>query len=125
MMRRLFAVASLAATGLLSACVDPNMQPVMTAPVRPVATCGFQVINNSSVTVYALNFSSSAMSNWGADQLGNQVLAPGRAVSFRPSNAGNYDFRVTWVNRRTAELRQVDTCRTPNIIVTNGGMTAR
>lgn len=126
MMRR-FALAAVLAAGssLLSGCVDPNMQPIAAAPVRPVATCGFQVLNNSSITVHSLNFSSSALASWGADQLGSSVLPPGRAVSFRPSYGGNYDFRVIWTNGRAAELRQVDTCRTPNVIVTNRGLMAR
>ncbi len=126
MTRRLVLAAALAAgSSLLSGCVDPNMQPIATAPVRPVATCGFQVINNSGITVHTLNFSSSAFTSWGADQLGSSVLPPGRSVSFRPGNAGNYDFRVIWTNGRAAELRQVNTCRTPNVIVTNGGLMAR
>lgn len=124
--RHVLAAALAAGSTLLSGCVDPTQQPVATAPVRPVAACGFQVINNSGVTVHTLNFSSSAFTSWGTDQLGSSVLPPGRSVSFRPGNAGSsYDFRVVWTNGRAAELRQVNTCRTPNVIVTNGGLVAR
>lgn len=126
MTRRILSIAAaLGAAGLLTGCADPSMQPVAVAPVPTAATCGFQVVNNSSVTVRNLNFSSSALSNWGADQLGAAVLPPGRAASFRPNNPGNYDFRVIWMNGRSAELRQVNPCRSPSIIVTNAGLVAR
>jgi hypothetical protein len=85
----------------------------------------FQVVNNSSLTVMQLFFSHSSISNWGVDQLGQNVLPPGRVWNYRANNAGNYDFRVVWQNGRAAELRRVDICRASRIIVTNSGLYAQ
>lgn len=128
--RSLLTAATLLSAGLLGGC-DPNMQQMATTvpaslPVRPpVGTCAFQVVNNSSLTVHQLYFSSSAQTSWGVDQLGTSVLPPGRAQSYRPNNPGNYDFRVIWTNGRTAELRQVNPCATSQVVVTNRGLVAR
>lgn len=120
--RHSLAVLALGSAALLAGC-EQAVQQVVTMPAA--ATCGFQVANESSLTVNNLFFSSSAVSGWGPDQLGNSVLPPGRARNFRPNNQGNYDFRVVWTNGRAAELRQVDPCRTRQVLVTNRGLLAR
>ncbi len=93
-------------------------------PVRQACDTSFQVVNNSGATVERLYFSHSTQGGWGADQLGQNVLPPGRATSYRAANAGNYDFRVVWTNGRAAELRGIDVCRASRITVTNSGLTA-
>lgn len=82
------------------------------------------MVNNSGATVERLYFSHSSLGSWGNDQLGQSVLPPGRQVSYRAANTGNYDFRVVWTNGRAAEIRGVNVCRASRITVTNGGLLA-
>ncbi len=111
---------ALAATG----CVQPQpvvaSGPVVVAPA--VCNTAFRVINNSSLTVHSLQFSHSSLGGWGADQLGANVLPPGRSMVFRAANAGNYDFRATWVNGRFTERYRVNVCTTTNVVITNNGI---
>jgi hypothetical protein len=121
MIRRL-AFAAVAALGL-AACT-PETRTVM-VPVAP-AGCDtrFQVANASGMTVRSLYFSHSSLSSFGADQLGSSVLPPGRAVNYRAANAGNYDFRVVWMNGQRADLYGVNICRASRITITNAGLRA-
>jgi hypothetical protein len=122
----LFAVMGAAA---VSACAPQTVyipQPVAVAP-QPMVACDtrFQVVNNSGLTVMQLFFSHASRSDWGVDQLGQNVLPPGRAWNFTAANAGAYDFRVVYQNGRAAELRRVDICRASRIVVTNQGLYAQ
>jgi hypothetical protein len=76
----------------------PPQQVVATMPAR-VCDSSFRVINNSGLTVQTLQFSHSSLGGWGADQLGANVLPPGRAMNFRAANTGN------WTPPRTLSLR--------------------
>lgn len=121
MFRRL-AVAALGSAALLSACAP--QQQVTYVPVQAVCDTRFRVVNNSSVTVARFQFSHVSRNDWGVDQLGSSVLPPGRAMTFTAANAGGYDFRVTWANGQTSELRNIDICRASQITVTNRGLFA-
>ena len=59
------------------------------------------------------------------DQLGQNVLPPGRAWNFTAANAGADDVRVVYQNGRVAELRGVDIHRASRIVVTNQGLFAQ
>ena len=119
--RTVFALVTLAWTGVLAGCDQPL---TATAPAAPI--CPFQVTNNASMPVRNLHFNSSGMlAGWGSDQLGGRVLSRGRSQGFRPSSPGTQDVRIVWANGRAAELRQVDTCRTARISVTTNGLVAR
>lgn len=129
-MKRLTAIAALASATLLGACVQPQpYQPVMSGPVvvAPTRVCdtSIRVINQSNYVVHQLYFSHSSLGSWGNDQLGANVLPPGRAMNYRLNNPGNYDFRIVWNNGRAAEIRQINVCVASQIIVTNGGLSAR
>ncbi|MBP0462553.1 hypothetical protein J5Y09_01395 [Roseomonas sp. PWR1] len=128
--RKLLALFALLGTGALAACAPQTVyvpQPVAVAqpPVAVGCDTRFTVVNNSSLTVMQLFFSHSSLANWGADQLGQNVLPPGRAWNYRAANAGNYDFRVVWQNGRAAELRRVNICAASRIVVTNSGLYAQ
>lgn len=125
-MMRLKAIAALAGATFLGACVPPQQvyQPVAVAPTR-VCDTSMQVVNQSNYVVQQLYFSHSSLGSWGADQLGANVLPPGRAASYRLNNAGNYDFRIVWNNGRASEIRQVNVCVASRIIVTNRGLSAQ
>ena len=128
MLRRLLpaAIAMLGAAAV-SACAPQTVyvpQPVAVAPPAYRQGCDsrFQVVNNSSRTVLTLQYSHASLANWGVDQLGQNVLPPGRVWNARAANAGSYDFRITWAGGGAAELRQVDICLASQIMVTNRGL---
>ena len=129
--RKLLAFFALAGAAALSACAPQTVyvpQPVAVAQPRmvtPACDTRFQVVNNSSLTVMQLFFSHASLANWGVDQLGQNVLPPGRVVNYTANNAGNYEFRIVWQNGRAAELRRVDICRASRIVVTNQGLFAQ
>ncbi|WP_198377541.1 hypothetical protein [Neoroseomonas rubea] len=126
--RKLLALFALAGTGALAACAPQTVyipQPVAPGPVAVGCDTRFQVVNNSSLTVMQLFFSHSSINNWGVDQLGQNVLPPGRVWNYRANNAGNYDFRIVWQNGRAAELRRVNICAASRIVVTNSGLYAQ
>ena len=124
-MKRLTAIAALASATLLGACVQqPNyVRPVVVAPPRGCDT-SMRVVNESNAVVHRLYFSHSSLGSWGNDQLGASVLYPGRAVSYRLTNPGEYDFRVVWNNGRATEIRRINVCVARQITVTNRGLSA-
>jgi hypothetical protein len=124
-MRRRLLTATLLATATLglAACQQQPAQQVVVVPSQACDT-SFRVVNNSSATVQTLQFSHSSQGGWGADQLGQAVLPPGRFANYRAANAGNYDFRVIWQNGRSAQLMGVNICRASQIIVTDRGLLA-
>ncbi|MGK7864380.1 hypothetical protein [Falsiroseomonas sp. E2-1-a4] len=107
----------------LSACVQEPQRTVVVVPSQSCNTA-FRVVNASSRTVERLYFSHSSINGWGNDQLGSSVLQPGRQVSYRAANTGNYDFRVIWNNGQAAELRRINVCAASRITVTNSGLRA-
>ena len=124
MHRRLLPAALLGAVSLtLAACQQEPQRSVVVVPTQACDT-SFSVVNNSSGTVQSLYFSHSSLGAWGADQLGANVLPPGRFTNHRAANAGNYDFRVVWTNGRRADLMGVNICRASRIIVTDRGLIA-
>jgi hypothetical protein len=128
--RTLPAAMALLGAAAVSACAPQTVyvpQPVAVgpAPIRQACNTQFQVVNNSSRTVLTLQYSHSSLANWGADQLGQNVLPPGRVWNARAANTGNYDFRITWAGGGAAELRQVNICVASQIVVTNRGLIAR
>jgi hypothetical protein len=128
--RKLLAMFAVAGAAAVSACAPQTVyipQPAYIAPPPVVQSCDtrFQVVNNSGLTVMQLFFSHASRNDWGVDQLGQNVLPPGRAWNFTAANAGAYDFRVVYANGRAAELRRVDICRASRIVVTNQGLFAQ
>jgi hypothetical protein len=122
MKRRQLGMLSVMALAL-SACVQ---QPQRTVVLVPSQSCNttFRVVNASSRTVERLYFSHASLNGWGNDQLGNAVLLPGRQVSYRAANTGNYDFRAIWNNGQATELRRINVCVASRITVTNNGLRA-
>lgn len=131
--RRTIPALVLAAGGLVaSGCAQPPQpQPFVAAPpaarqvvMAPAPACdtSFRAIDNSTMTVRNLQFSHSSRGNWGPDQLGSNMLPPGRAMLFRAANTGNDDFRGTWVNGRAIEHHGVNVCATANVVITNSGI---
>jgi hypothetical protein len=120
--RRLLAATALALLLGPAACAPQQPQTVG----RGGGGCdtSFRVVNLSSGTVERLYFSHASLNGWGTDQLGQNVLPPGRSAGYRAANTGSYDFRVVWSNGRAAELRGVNICAASTITVTDGGLRA-
>jgi len=75
--------------------------------------------------VTGIRQAASAQSNWGADQLGQNVLPNGRSMNFSARAAGANDFKLVWAGGATAELMGVDICTTNQIVATRSGIQAR
>lgn len=121
--RSILATTLLAAGTLLGACTPDKRQPVA-ATNQAACDTGTRFVNNSSATVFNLFYNPAGNPNWGPDRLGQNVLRPGATSNVRLSFARPYDFRVVWENGLAAELRNVDICRTSQIIITNAGLRA-
>jgi hypothetical protein len=71
----------------------------------------FRLNNRSGVTINEVYVSSSQVSNWGQDQLGANVLAPGRTLTIRlPNGQCINDIKMVFANGRTLERMRVNTC---------------
>jgi len=106
------------------------LAPLACAPARPAgdsaAVCDprFRVVNASALPVERFFFSPAQLNAWGADQLGDRMLPPGRSLGYQAANPGTYDFKVVWSNGQEAELRGVNLCLASNIVITNGTLNA-
>jgi hypothetical protein len=85
----------------------------------------FTLRNVSGVQVDEFYFGSSRNPNWGQDRLGDNVLPNGGTQSFRTAQSGLQDFKISWENGETAELKQIDICATNEIVATRKGIEAR
>ena len=85
----------------------------------------FTLVNHSGSTIQEFYFGPSSRSNWGADRLGQNVLAHTRSMNFATRFAGAYDFRVVWAGGASAQLMGVNICATNQIVATRSGVVAR
>ena len=114
MFRRLLpATLALMGAATVAACAPQTVyvpQPVYAAPQQMMPGCDtrFQVVNNSSRPIYSLQYSHASRNDWGPDQLGQSMIPVGGVWNAQASNAGQYDFRITWNGGGAAELRRVD-----------------
>jgi hypothetical protein len=122
-MRRRLGLAALSLLAL-AACTPETRTVVVPVATGPGCDTRFQVVNASTMTVRELYFSHSSLASFGVDQLGASVLPPGRAVTYRAANPGNYDFRVVFMNGQRADLYGVNICAVSRITVTNSGLRA-
>lgn len=126
--RSLFAALAVTSASALAGCVMPPQQVVVPQQVvAPQAVCDtrFQVVNQSGATVREFYFSHSSLSSFGVDQLGQNVLQPGQAMTFVANNPGNYDFRAVFMNGARRDLYRVNICAASRITVTGGGLIAQ
>ena len=99
------------------------------APAVPAFAQGcdtsFTLANRSGRQVNEIYFSSSRNNNWGNDRLGQNVLANGASLQYRPSPGGAYDFRIVFENGAALESRNVDLCTVSTVTVTAQGISAQ
>lgn len=71
----------------------------------------FRLNNRSGQTIMEVYVSSSAVSSWGSDRLGANVLQSGQTLVIRlPMGQCVNDIRLVMQNGRSMERRQVNTC---------------
>lgn len=87
----------------------------------------FWVVNSSGKTIHQVYVSSSQISNWGNDLLGQNVLASGQRFAIRPARDGTcvFDIRVVYADNSVAEQRRINTCNINEVIFTAQGPVAR
>jgi hypothetical protein len=97
-----------------------------TMPAAAQCDTRFTLRNESGQQVNEFYFGPSSNPNWGRDRLGENVLAPGRSVTYTPGGRGGaYDFRVVWANGENAEVMGVNICEASEIVATRRGIVAR
>lgn len=95
---------------------------VASAPALAQCDTSFTLANRSNAVVNEVYFNPTRLTNWGPDRLGQNVLAPGSSVNFRPSPGGNYDFKIVFANGRELERRGVDLCSVSTVTVSGSGI---
>lgn len=120
------AAALLASALTLGACASEPPEPRPTASTAaargPACDGSFRVTNNSTRIISRLHLRDAALTNWGSDLLGQEVLPPGRTITLRAPAAGLYDMRLLWADRQPAERRRITICSATPITVGNFGI---
>lgn len=71
----------------------------------------FRLNNRSGQTIMEVYVSSSAVTAWGPDRLGSNVLNSGQTLTIRlPMGQCVNDIRIVMAGGRSLERRQVNTC---------------
>jgi hypothetical protein len=110
-------MVSLLALGLAGANAAAQTRP----RARPAAHS--VVIRNASPRqIDALRVSPSAASQWGADQLGDNVLEAGHSITVPlPGTGCRYDFRARYHNGAAEEMRNIDICANRQVAFDGSG----
>ena len=98
-MKRHFLIAALAVAALALPAASQSNNP------------DFRVNNRGQQAINEIYVSSSAVSTWGNDRLGANILAPGASLNISlPAGQCMNDIRVIWADGANVERRQVNTC---------------
>ncbi|MDB5414482.1 MAG: hypothetical protein JWR10_2817 [Rubritepida sp.] len=132
-MTKWMVAAAWAGITAVAACSSPaeDARPATAAPSRvasgSAAACdgSFQITNASPRVVMRLFFKDSALSGWGSDKLGQNMLNPRESLTFRTDSPGAYDFRVLWQDGRSVEYRRANICTATPITISNTGLNVR
>lgn len=122
-MRRL----ALGALLILTACAaePPEPRPASAAAPRgPACDGSLRVTNNSTRIISRIHLRDAALTNWGPDLLGQEVLAPGGVSNLRAPAPGVYDMRLLWADRQAVERRRITICSGTPVTVGNFGINA-
>lgn len=110
---------------LLGAALAAAVASTAAPPAWAQCDTRFVLRNASGMQVNEFYFGHSSNPNWGADQLGADVLPNGASRRWSAARAGQHDFKVVWSNGQHAELMRVDICSASEIVATRGGLEAR
>lgn len=91
---------------LLAVCLSLNFF-VATADAAP---SNITILNRSSWDIYQLYLSSVNDSEWGPDQLSEDVIASGESFLLRGVPCDNYDVMLIDEDGDRCEVRNVDIC---------------
>jgi len=123
---------ALAGAAALAACSSepPDERPATAASAaaaaaRPACDGTLRVTNSSTRTVHQVFFMDSALSSFGRDRLGTELLAPGQSRDFRTDGPGPHDFRIVRADRSTSDLRRANICTGTQVVITSYGVEAR
>lgn len=83
-------------------------------------TTSVRVQNESRYAIHYLYLSSTSESNWGQDQLGQEIIAAGGNYTITNVPCGNYDVKIVDQDRDECEVRNVRFCTDQNVLrITN------
>ncbi|UPY37136.1 hypothetical protein [Sediminicoccus sp. KRV36] len=91
-------------------------------PRGPACDGSFRVTNASTRIISRIHLRDAALTNWGPDMLGQEVLSPGRTSTLRASAPGVYDMRLFWADRQAVERRRITICSGTQVSVGNFGI---
>lgn len=123
-MKRGFALAAL--LGLSACAAEPAAPPTATPRTSLAPSCdgSFRVTNSARRIVARIHLRDSALTNWGPDLLGREVLPPGGTSNLRAPAPGVYDLRVIWADQQASERRRVTICSGSQVNLGNFGINA-
>lgn len=124
-MTKWFLVVAAVALAACSSSEPPDDRPAGTAAARPACDGTLRVTNGSTRPVHQVFFADSALSSFGRDRLGNDILGPGQSRDFRADGPGPHDFRIVRADRSTSDLRRAEICTNTQIVITNFGIERR
>ncbi len=80
----------------------------------------FTIINNSSIEICYVYFSSSEATDWGPDQLGeNTTIPPGQQFTIEGIPPGTYDLKVVTCDNQELEEYGIDPSVNPSYTITD------
>lgn len=122
-MKRQFALVAM--LGLAACAAEPTAQPsVAPRAAAPACDGSFRVTNNATRIASRILLRDAALTNWGPDLLGQQVLPPGGISNLRAPSPGIYDMRVIWADRQEMERRRLTICSGTQVSLGNFGINA-
>lgn len=84
----------------------------------------FNFENRSSRTVVEFYFDRSSRPDFTRDELGDDVLPPGRRMQFSAMYSEPYDIRAVLDNGQRFDLYRINICRITTVTLTNNGLSA-
>ncbi len=85
----------------------------------------FDFVNNSRSTVSEFYFDRSSRPDFTRDELGNDVLPPGRSMRFSAMYSEPYDIRAVLENGQRFDLNRIDICSITRVVLTDRGLSAQ
>ncbi len=85
----------------------------------------FDFVNQSSRTVNEFYFDRSSRPDFTRDELGQNVLPPGRQMRFAAMYSEPYDIRAVLDNGRRFDLYRINICSITRVVLTDQGLSAK
>jgi hypothetical protein len=85
----------------------------------------FDFVNESSRTVNEFYFDRSSRPDFTRDELGRNVLPPGRSMRFAAMYSEPYDLRAVLDNGQRFDLYRINICSITRVVITDRGLVAK